>query len=48
MTRREAYEYGVEQLEAEGIENADCDIRILLEDLCGVDREELFILLIIA
>lgn len=43
MTRREAYEYGVEQLEAEGIENADCDIRILLEDLCGVDREELFI-----
>ena len=43
MTRREAYDYGVEQLEAEGIENADCDIRILLEDLCGVDREELFI-----
>ena len=26
MTRREAYEYGVEQLEAEGIENAECDI----------------------
>lgn len=43
MTRREAYDYGVEQLEAEGIENAECDIRILLEDLCGVDREELFI-----
>ena len=43
MTRREAYDMGVEQLEAEGIENAECDIRILLEDLCGVDREELFI-----
>ncbi len=43
MTRREAYDIGVEQLEAEGIENADCDIRILLEDLCGVDREELFL-----
>lgn len=43
MTRREAYDYGVEQLEEEGIDNADCDVRILLEDLCGVDREELFI-----
>jgi len=43
MTRREAYDLGVEQLEAEGIDNADCDIRILLEDLCGVDREELFL-----
>lgn len=43
MTRREAYDYGVEQLEEEGIDNAECDVRILLEDLCGIDREELFI-----
>lgn len=43
MTRREAYDYGVEQLEAEGIEDAEMDVRILLEDLCMVDREELFI-----
>ncbi len=43
MTRREAYDYGVEQLEEQGIDDAACDIRILLEDLCGVDREELFI-----
>lgn len=43
MTRKDAYTYGVETLEAEGIENADCDVRILLEDLCGVDREELFL-----
>lgn len=43
MTIREAYDVGVEQLEAEGIDNAECDIRILLEDLCGVDREELFL-----
>lgn len=43
MTIREAYDYGVEQLENEGIEDAECDIRILLEDLCGIDREELFL-----
>lgn len=43
MTRREAYEYGLEALENEGIENADLDVRILLEDLCLVDREELFL-----
>ena len=43
MTRREAYDYGVDTLEAEGIENADCDVRILLEDLCGIDREEILL-----
>ncbi|MCR5799460.1 MAG: peptide chain release factor N(5)-glutamine methyltransferase [Lachnospiraceae bacterium] len=43
MTLREAYNYGVEQLEAEGIENAGIDVRILLEDICSIDREELFI-----
>ena len=43
MTRKEAYDYGVETLENEGIENADIDVRILLEDLCMVDREELFL-----
>lgn len=43
MTRKEAFDYGVETLEAEGIENAEFDVRILLEDLCGVDREELFL-----
>ena len=43
MTRKEAYDYGVDTLEAEGIENAQWDVRILLEDLCGIDREELFL-----
>ena len=43
MTRKEAYDYGVDTLEAEGIENADCDVRILLEDLCGIEREELLL-----
>jgi len=43
MTRREAYDYGVETLEEEGIDSADSDVRILLEDLCGIDREELFL-----
>jgi len=43
MTRKEAYDYGVDTLEAEGIENAQWDVRILLEDLCGIDRDELFL-----
>lgn len=43
MTRKEAYDYGVDTLEAEGIENADCDVRIFLEDLCGIEREELLL-----
>lgn len=43
MTRKEAYDAGVEMLEEEGIDSADTDVRILLEDLCGIDREELFL-----
>lgn len=43
MTRKQAYDYGVETLEAEGIMDADSDVRILLEDLCGIEREELIL-----
>ena len=37
------YRMGVERLAAAGIEEAKLDARLLLEELCGTDRNDLLV-----
>ena len=41
MTYRECYEQGCRTLQAAGIEEAALDARLLLEAVCGTDRNDL-------
>lgn len=43
MTYRQLYDYGVEQLENAGIEEAGLDARLLLEYICHTDRNTLLV-----
>lgn len=43
MTYREAYQTGREQLAAAGIDEAELDARLLLEYVCGTDRNRLLV-----
>lgn len=43
MTYRKLYEYGVDALEAAGIEEAKLDARLLLEYICHTDRNALLV-----
>ena len=43
MTYRECYEQGCRTLQAEGIEEAALDARLLLEAVCGTDRNDLLV-----
>ena len=43
MTYRECYEQGCRSLQAAGIEEATLDARLLLEAVCGTDRNDLLV-----
>ena len=43
MTSRECYEQGCRTLQAAGIEEAALDARLLLETVCGTDRNDLLV-----
>lgn len=43
MTYRECYEQGCRTLQAAGIEEAALDARLLLEAVCGTDRNDLLV-----
>ena len=43
MTYRECYEQGCRSLQAAGIEEATLDARLLLEAVCGIDRNDLLV-----
>ena len=43
MTYRECYEQGCRTLQAAGIEEATLDARLLLETVCGTDRNDLLV-----
>ena len=43
MTYRECYEQGCRTLQAAGIEEATLDARLLLEEVCGTDRNDLLV-----
>lgn len=43
MTYRECYEQGCRTLQAAGIEEAALDVRLLLEAVCGTDRNDLLV-----
>lgn len=43
MTYRECYEHGCRTLQAAGIEEAALDARLLLEAVCGTDRNDLLV-----
>lgn len=43
MNYREAYETGKGTLAAAGIEEAELDVRLLLEEICGTDRNTLLV-----
>ena len=43
MTYRECYEQGCRYLQAGGIEEASLDARLLLEAVCGTDRNDLLV-----
>ena len=43
MTYREAYEYGKKKLIVQGILEAELDARLLLEHVCGKDRNYLLV-----
>lgn len=43
MTYRECYEQGCRTLQAAGIEEAALDARLLLETVCGTDRNDLLV-----
>lgn len=43
MTYRECYEQGCRTLQAAGIEEATLDARLLLEAVCGTDRNDLLV-----
>jgi release factor glutamine methyltransferase len=43
MNYREAYEYGKQKLILQGISDAELDARLLLEHVCGKDRNYLLV-----
>ena len=43
MTYRECYEQGCRTLQVAGIEEAALDARLLLEAVCGTDRNDLLV-----
>ncbi len=43
MNYKEAYEYGIRTLETAGIEDAKTDTLLLLEDLCHIKRNDIYV-----